>query len=45
VHQSLVKKPLSLDKFWQIGEKTNEPERRQFTVEEWKKIKEIHGIK
>ncbi len=44
VHQSLVKKPLSIDKFWQIGEK-KEAERKQFSIEEWQKIKEIHGIK
>ncbi len=44
LHQSMVKKPIKdIDKFWQIGEK-KQVEFPKFTAEDFKKIKEIHGV-
>lgn len=44
LHQSLVKKPLNIDKFWQIGEKKNEFEVPTFTPETWAEMKKTHGL-
>lgn len=41
IHQSLVSKPLSLDKFWQIG-KPKEVVKKEFSAEWWALVREKH---
>jgi hypothetical protein len=45
IHQSFLGKNAikNIDDFWQIGEK-KKVEIPKMTVEEWQKIKEIHGV-
>lgn len=45
IHQSLVKKPLTLEKFWAIEVDKNPIERKTFTPKEWEELKRVHGLK